>query len=93
MNQTVVCTDGTITLPEEVRRLAHIDEGDVLEMSVTADGLLLQRRDTSDDDQSWFWSAKWQANEREADDDIARGDVTYFSSAGDFLAALRGLAG
>ena len=42
-----------------------------------------------DPDQLWFWSAEWQAKEREVDESLARGDpgATYDSDEA-FLAAL-----
>jgi antitoxin MazE len=36
-------------------------------------------------DQAWFWTERWQAMEREADEAIARGDVARFDSAEEFL--------
>lgn len=38
--------------------------------------------------QAWFWTPEWQAGEREADEQIAAGQTSYFDSTGDFLAAL-----
>lgn len=31
-------------------------------------------------DQTWFWSKEWQAKEREADEDIAKGDMVKFDN-------------
>jgi hypothetical protein len=39
-------------------------------------------------DQAWFWRPEWQEGEREADEQIAAGQTTYFDSTEDFLAAL-----
>ena len=39
-------------------------------------------------DQAWFWTRAWQIKEREADDDLAAGRFTRYSSDADFLAAL-----
>ena len=41
-----------------------------------------------DPEQAWFWTREWQAKEREADDDLAAGRVTRYTSDEDFLAAL-----
>jgi hypothetical protein len=40
------------------------------------------------DPQRWFWTAEWQAGEREADDDIAAGRVTRYESSEEFLDSL-----
>lgn len=39
-------------------------------------------------DQAWFWTAEWQAGEREAAAEIAAGRTASFDSDEDFLAAL-----
>ena len=38
--------------------------------------------------QEWFWTAEWQAAEREAEGDLAAGRVETFDSDADFLASL-----
>ncbi len=36
--------------------------------------------------QAWFWTKEWQEREREADEAIARGDVSGpFTSAGELI--------
>ena len=42
-------------------------------------------------DQAWFWTDEWQAGEREAVGEIARGEVTEFASGEDLTAYLRSL--
>jgi hypothetical protein len=39
-------------------------------------------------DQVYFWTAEWQAKEREADEDIAAGRVKTFDTMDAFLADL-----
>lgn len=39
-------------------------------------------------DQAWFWTERWQAMERETQDDIAAGQVETFESGDEFLADL-----
>jgi AbrB family looped-hinge helix DNA binding protein len=92
MTQIIVRARGQMTIPEEVRRAARIEEGDLMEIEITAEGILLRPRKLIDSTQAWFWESAWQTKEREADEDIARGEVTYFSSGQEFLAALRELS-
>jgi hypothetical protein len=40
-------------------------------------------------DQAWFWTERWQAGEREADEDIAAGRVTTFEDVDAFIAHLK----
>ena len=37
-------------------------------------------------DQAWFWSAKWQEMEREAEDDLAAGRYEDFDTLDSFIA-------
>ena len=67
MARTTLRAKGQLTLPEEIRTAAHIEEGDLLDAEVTADGILLRPRKVIDSTQAWFWTAGWQAGEREAD--------------------------
>ena len=39
-------------------------------------------------DQSWYWSKKWQAMEREADEAEANGDFVEFDNVEDLIADL-----
>jgi predicted transcriptional regulator len=38
--------------------------------------------------QEWFWTAEWQAAEREAEEDLTAGRVETFDNDADFLASL-----
>lgn len=79
---------GQVTLPAAVRAAAHLQEGDPVEIEVTADGILLRPKRLIDADQAWFWTAEWQAGEREASADIAAGRTTTFDSDDAFIASL-----
>src|SRR5437667_12600405 len=83
---------GTITIPVEIRNAVRLEEGDPIELEVTADGILLRPMKLIDATQAWFWTPEWQAKEREADEDIAAGRGKIFLSDEDFLAYLEGLA-
>ncbi len=83
---------GQMTLPEEIRAAAHLEEGDLLEVELTADGILLRPQKVIDATQAWFWSSVWQQGEREADADLAAGREERFDSGEEFLGALRARA-
>jgi antitoxin PrlF len=83
---------GQLTLPEEIRVAARLEEGDLLDAEITADGILLRPQKLVDSTQSWFWASAWQAGEREADADRDAGRVETFESAGEFLAELESIA-
>jgi len=81
---------GSITLPAELRRRYRLDEpGAQVEIIDRGDGVIelhpvLPHRA----DQAWFWTERWQAMEREAEQDIAAGDTQTFDSGEEFVADL-----
>jgi AbrB family looped-hinge helix DNA binding protein len=92
MARTTLRAKGQITLPDEIRKAAHLEEGDLLEAELTADGVLLRPQKLIDATQAWFWSPEWQAGEREAEADRDAGRIESFRSEGEFLDALRARA-
>ena len=83
---------GQLTLPEEIRVAAHLEEGDLLDAEMTAEGILLRPRKVVDTTQAWFWTPAWQAGEREADLDRAAGRVETFVSDAALLEELASIA-
>jgi antitoxin PrlF len=83
---------GQLTLPEEIRRAARLEEGDLLDAEITVDGILLRPQKVIDATQAWYWTPEWQAGEREADADLAAGRGETFESGEAFLDALRKIA-
>lgn len=70
---------GQITIPKRLRERLHIAEGDLLEIEVSSEGILL-RPPKKDPDQAWFWTKEWQEKEREADEAIQAGRIKRFRS-------------
>jgi AbrB family looped-hinge helix DNA binding protein len=88
MSSSVVRQKGTITIPAEIRKAARLAEGDIVEVELTADGILLRPKKLIDATQAWFWAPSWQAGEREAEEDLAAGRSDSFGSDEEFLRAL-----
>lgn len=88
MSKTTVRKKGSVTIPADIRRAARLVEGDVVEVEMTADGILLKPKKLIDATQAWFWEPAWQAREREADAEAAAGASETFESDAEFLAAL-----
>ncbi len=86
---------GTIALPADLRRRLHLDEpGAQVQIIEHEDGTVeLQPMLPIPADQRWFWTERWQAMEREADDDIAAGRTTRFDDVEDFIAHLKDIGG
>ena len=73
-----------LTLPEEVRQVLHVGEGDEVEFTVEADGRVTVRGYVSvPTDQAWYFTPERLAGKRQADDEIAmdRGTVHYSGEA------------
>ena len=85
---TKVTRNGQVTLPAAVRRGLHIEEGDLIEVRICGDSLLLTPKKLVDKSQAYFWSADWQAAERRASEDIAAGRVREFGGIEELTAGL-----
>jgi bifunctional DNA-binding transcriptional regulator/antitoxin component of YhaV-PrlF toxin-antitoxin module len=71
-----------LTLPPEVREALLVEPGDEVEFELVAPGvvkLLGTKRIPAD--QAWFWTQEWQAGEREASAEIARGEGDVYKDA------------
>lgn len=88
MAGTRVRAKGQVTIPREIRELAHLEEGDPIEVEMVPEGILLKPQKVVDATQSWFWAPSWQAGERDASADIAAGRVETFETDAEFLDSL-----
>lgn len=79
---------GQVTLPDEIRRAAHVSEGDYLEVSIEQGSIVMRPKKLIDADQAWYWTEEWRRGEHEAADDIAEKRLEHFGSADDFLKSL-----
>jgi AbrB family looped-hinge helix DNA binding protein len=79
---------GQLTLPDEIRRAARLQEGDYLEVSTRGGEIVMRPKKLVDAQQAWFWTDEWQAGERDASEDIAAGRTTRSADAKDFLKSL-----
>ncbi len=79
-----------ITIPKEVFTSLKLEAGDFLDTRVQDNTIVLTPKKLVDKDQEWFWTKEWQAREKEADEAIAKGEVTGpFAKASDALKALK----
>ncbi len=90
VERTTVRAKGQITLPHAIRVAANLAEGDLVDVVLTEEGILLRPKKLIDATQAWFWTPQWQAGEREATQDIAAGQVEVFEDDEAFLASLDG---
>ena len=79
-----------ITTPKEAFEKLQLEVGDFLEVDVMEEGLLLVPKKLISKDQVWFWTKEWQQKEKEADEAIAKGEVSPpFKKADDLIRHLR----
>lgn len=80
---------GQVTIPEEIREAARLEEGDPISFEMQSDGtILLRPQKVVDASQAWFWTPDWIAGERQASHEIEQGQITTFKTADDFLDSL-----
>jgi len=88
----VVRNRNQITIPKEYTEYVNVGEGEELRYEMTDDGALILRPViTVPKDQAWFWTDKWQAEEREVDEEIKTGQISSSQNAGDFINDLKNL--
>jgi AbrB family looped-hinge helix DNA binding protein len=85
--QSKITRRGQITIPKSVRTALKLDEGDVVEVELTANrrAIVLRPKNISDLDpeQAYYWSDAWQAQERSADRDIRAGRIRKLNNPDD----------
>jgi antitoxin PrlF len=79
---------GQITIPTDVREAARIREGMIVGFEVTPEGVLMRAKVMVDAEDSWFWTADWQAGERDASAELAAGKGEAYDSEAALMAAL-----
>lgn len=80
----LVQSRGTIALPADLRRRMHLDEPGAQVRTIEHDDGSIELVPIPAD-QRWFWTERWQAMEREADEDIAAGRVSRAMDVDEFL--------
>ncbi len=84
----VIRGKGALTIPAEVRRAVHLEEGDLVEVEIVEEGILLRPRKVIDATQAWFWTRAWQDSIRRSVEQVEAGEGERFESGEEFLAAL-----
>ena len=73
---------------ERLRLLSFVNNKPVSQMIRDAIDAYLQEHREPKPGQEWFWTAEWQAAEREAEADLAAGRYETFDSMAAFLDSL-----
>jgi len=86
--KTTLRERGQITIPADVRDAANVDAGAVFEVEVVDGTIVMTPQVVVDASQAWFWTKRWQAMEKVADEDYAAGRFKTFDNVDEFLADL-----
>jgi len=90
MQITRISPKHQITIPKEAFEKLRLEVGDLLEVDVAEERLLLIPKKLISKDQAWFWTKEWQEKEKEADEAIVKGEVSGpFKSANELVQHLR----
>jgi AbrB family looped-hinge helix DNA binding protein len=80
---------GQVTVPQEIRNLLGVEEGDdLLFYTDEAGRIVVSRAQIIDPDQAWFWKDRWQRMEQEAQADLEAGRIVEYNNIAEALAAL-----
>lgn len=90
MQLTRISPKHQITIPKEAFEKLRLEVGDFLEVETTEEGLLLIPKKLVSKDQTWFWTREWQEKEKEANEAIAKGELSKpFKKADELIRHLR----
>lgn len=88
MTLTKVTRHGQITIPAALRKQVGIEEGDLVELQIVDDYIVLTPKKLIDKSQAYFWTTEWQEAERQAQADIEAGRIKEFASVDELFADL-----
>lgn len=83
-----VTRNGQITLPKSVREKLGVYEGDIVEIEIKGENVVLVPQKMIDKSQAYFWSKNWQDDELQAESDIKKGRIKIFTSAKELIKEL-----
>ncbi|MDP9256008.1 MAG: AbrB/MazE/SpoVT family DNA-binding domain-containing protein [Actinomycetota bacterium] len=85
---TTIRTKGQVTIPAEIRKAAHLEEGDPVEVEVVEEGILLRPQKIIDATQAWFWTPEWQESIRRSVEQLATDEGEILTDDESFRAVL-----
>ena len=74
-----------ISLPRDIRDFLNINEGDVLDISLIDNRIIIEPMKLVPSSQAYFWSDKIQKDLLQAKQDVDSGQIREFKTAKEFL--------
>jgi len=78
-----------ISLPREIREQLNINEGDVLDIRMDNNKIIIEPMKLVPSSQAYFWSDKIQKDMLEAKNDVDSGNVREFKTISEFLDGIK----
>ncbi|TGE38157.1 AbrB/MazE/SpoVT family DNA-binding domain-containing protein [Desulfosporosinus fructosivorans] len=78
-----------ISLPRDIREQLNINEGDVLDIRMENNKIIIEPMKLVPSSQAYFWSDKVQNDMLEAKNDVDSGNVREFNSVNQFLDGIK----
>ena len=78
-----------ISIPRGIRKQLNINEGDVLDVRVDNNKIIIEPMKLVPSSQTYFWSNKVQNDLLEAKNDVDSGNVREFNSVSEFLDGIK----
>ena len=74
-----------INLPRDIRETLDINEGDILDISLVDNKIIIEPMKLIPSSQAYFWSEKTQNDMIEANNDVKSGNIRDFKNIKEFL--------
>lgn len=78
-----------ISLPKEIREQLDINEGDVLDIRMDNNKIIIEPMKLIPSSQAYFWSETSQNDMLEAKNDVDSGNVREFNNVNEFLNGIK----
>ncbi len=88
MKTVKMTTNQTVRIPTYIVERLRLPEDTMFDVKTVDDGILLTPLANIPRSQLYFWTEEWQKGEREADEDIRKGNYRGFDDVEDFIADL-----
>lgn len=85
MAHSKITRNGQVTIPKAIRQKARLREGMTVYFETDGNAVRLIPAVVVPKDQAWFWTPEWQKKEREADDELTRGEGRAFRNPQDAI--------
>ena len=74
-----------INLPRDIRESLDINEGDILDVSLVDNKIIIEPMKLIPSSQAYFWAEKTQNDMIEANNDVRSGNIREFKTIKEFL--------